>query len=199
VSIDFAQSKTRENLMRAFAGESQARNRYTFAAGYAKKNQLYVVESVFLFTAEQERAHAKVFYDQLKPFTGSEIAVDGSYPVGIFDNVADYLKDAKKNELHEFQDAYPGFGKIAREEGFEEIATLFGQIAGVEKTHSDRFDQLAELMEQNQLFVASTQIKWMCLNCGYVADAAAAPMQCPVCQHPQGYFIRLELAPWTKQ
>jgi rubrerythrin len=198
MSVEFAQSQTRENLMRAFAGESQARNRYTFAAGVAKKNQLYVVESVFTFTADQERAHAKVFYDMLKPVSGTDIHVDGSYPVGIFDNVLDYLRTAQQNELHEFEDAYPSFAKIAHEEGFEDIANTFQMIAAVEKTHSDRFGQFAELLSQNKLFVADAQVKWMCLNCGHIEDATAAPAQCPVCQHNQGYFIRLELAPWSK-
>ncbi|MBP1737524.1 MAG: rubrerythrin family protein [Oscillospiraceae bacterium] len=199
MSVDFTQSKTRENLMRAFAGESQARNRYTFAASFAKKNQLHVIESVFLFTAEQERSHAKVFYDQLKPFSGSEIQVDGSYPVSLFETVSDYLRDAEKNEAHEFQDAYPGFGRIAREEGFESIARIFEQIADVENTHSIRFRQLAELVEQNKLFVADAQVQWMCLNCGHIENAVAAPETCPVCQHPKGYFVRLELAPWTQE
>ena len=196
MSIEFAQSETKKNLMRAFAGESQARNRYTFAAGLAKQQNLYVLESIFTFTADQEQAHAKVFYDYLTPAAGENIRVDGNYPVNISPDLLTLLRAAQHNEYQEHEVEYSNFGKIAREEGFEEIAKIFEMIADVEKTHGDRFGRFADLLEQEKLFVADAQVQWMCLNCGQIVNATRAPAVCPVCKYPQGYFIRLELAPF---
>lgn len=163
MSADFAQSETRLNLMRAFAGESQARNRYTFAAGLARRKNLQV---------------------------------DGTYPVELFPDILDHLRSAQHNEYQEWDHDYAGFSRTAQEEGFPEIAHIFSMIAGIEKTHGDRFGKFAELLEQDKLFVSDVQVKWMCLNCGQIIDATMAPAVCPVCKHPQGYFIRWEMAPF---
>ena len=166
MSIEFAQSETKKNLMRAFAGESQARNRYTFAAGLAKRQNLQVIEGVFTFTAGQEQAHAKVFYDLLTPVTGENIRVDGNYPVDISADMVTLLRSAQHNEYQEHGVDYAEFGKIAKEEGFEEISKTFEMIADVEKTHGDRFGRYADLLEQEKLFVSDVQVQWMCLHCG---------------------------------
>ena len=197
MAMDFLHSETQRNLMRAFAGESQARNRYLFSAGISKKSNLHVIESVFLVTADQERAHAKVFYDLLAPASGQNIRVDGAYPVDIFPDVLEHLKAARHNETQEHEVEYAGFAKTAREEGFEDIAKTFERIAGIEKTHAERFDRFIQLMEQGKLFVSDVETQWVCLNCGMVVSAAQAPQLCPVCKHPQGYFIRLELSPFA--
>ena len=155
MSADFAQSETRLNLMRAFAGESQARNRYTFAAGLARRKNLYVLESVFTFTADQERAHAKVFYNLLEQVSGQNLQVDGTYPVELFPDILDHLRSAQHNEYQEWDHDYAGFSRTAQEEGFQEIAHIFSMIAGIEKTHGDRFGKFAELLEQDKLFVSA--------------------------------------------
>ncbi|MCI9162789.1 MAG: rubrerythrin family protein [Lachnospiraceae bacterium] len=196
--IDFKSSETAKNLIRAFAGESQARNRYTLAAGKAKKQGLPVIESVFLFTAGQELAHADVFYDYLKELKGQNIRVDGAYPVDQYESSLDLLKAARHNEYEEFQDVYQSFGNIAREEGFEQIAGTFFKIAEIEKLHGDRFQLFADYLEKNQLFVSEVETGWMCLNCGFVFRGNKVPASCPVCSHEQGYFIRLELAPYIQ-
>lgn len=195
--MDFKQSETMKNLMRAFAGESQARNRYTFAAEQANKQGLYVIEHVFKFTAEQEKAHAQVFYEQLKELAGENITVDGGYPVDINPNISELLKMAQHNEYEEHDDAYKHFADTAQQEGFGKAASKFRMIAEIEKIHGDRFGKFAQLLEDNQLFVANVETKWMCLNCGYVYEGKEVPMKCPVCEHEQGWFIRLELAPYT--
>ena len=196
--MDFKNSETKENLMRAFAGESQARNRYTFAAEQAKEQKLHVVEAVFRFTADQEQQHAEVFYDHLKELAGQNIQIDGSYPVDIYDTVLEVLKAAQHNEYEEFDPVYKTFGDKAMEEGFPQVAASFHQIAKIEKVHGDRFGELAELLEQNKLFISDVECKWMCLNCGHIHEGKEAPGKCPVCHHDRGYFIRFELAPYTK-
>ncbi len=197
MSVEFNMSQTKTNLMRAFAGESQARNRYTFAAAQAKEAKLHVVEAVFTYTAGQEKAHAEVFYNHLKELSGESLHIDGGYPVDISDSVVQLLRYAQHNEYEEYDDAYQAFGDKALEEGFPKIANSFHQIAKIEKTHGDRFGTIADLLEQNKLFVADAQCKWICLNCGHILEGTQAPPKCPVCDHDQGYFIRLELAPYT--
>ena len=189
-------SKTLENLMAAFAGESQARNRYTFAAGLAKKKNLQVIEGIFTFTANQERAHAKVFYNLLQSVSGENLRIDGTYPVELYPELLQHLRSAQHNEYQEWDHDYKGFAKAAKEEGFEEISHTFSMISEIEKTHGDRFGRFADLLEQGKLFVSDVEVKWMCLNCGQIIDATMAPAVCPVCKHPQGYFIRWELAPF---
>lgn len=195
--MDFKQSETKKNLMRAFAGESQARNRYIFAAAQAKEQKMQVVEFVFRFTAKQEEAHAAVFYQHLKELSGETVHIDGGYPVDIYESVSELLRVAEHNEYEEFDPVYQAFGDKALEEGFPQVAASFHQIAGIEKTHGDRFGQLADLLEENKLFINSVECKWMCLNCGFIFEGKEAPQECPVCQHDRGFFIRLELAPYT--
>ena len=197
-NVDFMESKTRENLMRAFAGESQARNRYTFAASAARQEKLEVVARVFEFTASQEQAHAKVFYDLLSPGAGKNIAIDGNYPVDISDKTLDLLRAAQHNEYEEHEHDYAAFAEIAHREGFDLIGGQFELIAQIEKTHGDRFGRFADLLEQGKLFGQDgQQTVWMCLNCGEIITASLAPQVCPVCRHGQDYFIRLDLAPYT--
>lgn len=196
--MDFKMSETKENLMRAFAGESQARNRYTFAAEQAKEQKLHVIEAVFRFTADQEKEHAEIFYNHMKELAGEHVQIDGSYPVDIYDSVLEVLKAAKNNEFEEYETVYQEFGDKAMEEGFPKVASSFHQIAKIEQVHGERFAELAELLEQNKLFISDVECKWMCLNCGHVLEGKEAPQNCPVCQHDRGYFIRFELAPYTK-
>ena len=197
MSNELRNSETCLNLMRAFAGESQARNRYTFAASEAKKQGMYVVEAVFNYTAGQEKEHAEIFYNYLSGLAGENIAVDGSYPVDIDSSIASLLRSAEHNEYEEYSDAYKHFGDVAEREGFLQIAASFRDIANIEKTHGERFAALAELLEAGKLFVSDVECGWVCLNCGHVHSGKAAPENCPVCHHDKGYFIRLTMAPWN--
>lgn len=195
--MDFKDSVTKDNLMRAFAGESQARNRYTFAAETAKKKGLYIIEGVFKFTASQEEAHAKVFYNHLSELAKSTIHVDGGYPVDISSNVVDLLEMATHNEYEEHDDVYKSFAETAKQEGFAKVAASFQMIAEVEKIHGDRFAKFATLLKEGKLFVSDMEIQWMCMNCGYVYNGTSAPKKCPVCGADQGYFLRMELTPYN--
>lgn len=197
MSVDFKNSVTKENLMRAFAGESQARNRYTIAASQAKKEKLHVIEAVFTFTANQEKEHAEIFYNHLSSLGGENIQIDGAYPVDINPDVAKLLRFAQHNEYEEHDDVYQNFAKKAQEEGFLNIAASFNMIAKIEKTHGDRFGLFADMLEQNKLFVSDVEIAWMCLECGNIYRGTEVPAECPVCHNDRGYFIRLELAPYT--
>lgn len=198
MAITFEKSITKDNLMRAFAGESLARNRYTIAARQAQKQELHVIEAVFNFTADQERSHAEIFYNHLSSLGGSSIPIDGSYPVDINQDIAKLLRYAQHNEYEEHDDVYAHFAQQAVEEGFPDVAWSFRQIAAVEKIHGDRFGQFADLIEQNKLFVSDVESAWMCLNCGHVYRGTNVPGQCPVCHYDRGYFVRLELVPYTK-
>ena len=195
--MELKNSETKINLMRAFAGESQARNRYTFAAAQAKQQKLHVIEAVFTFTANQEKEHAEIFYNHMKEVTGSSVHVDGGYPVGVTNDVLQLLRYARHNEYEEFETVYPSFGQTAQAEGFPEIAVSFRQIAKIEQAHGDRFGQFADLLESGKLFVSDVKCGWMCLNCGHILESLEAPQLCPVCGHDRGYFIRLEMAPYT--
>lgn len=194
--VDFSKSLTKDNLMRAFAGESQARNRYTFAASQTKKNGLYVVSAIFAYTASQEKEHAEIFYNHLKEMAGNTIAIDGSYPVDISDDAVGLLSMAQHNEYEEHDPIYKSFGETAQKEGFHQIAASFLQIADIERIHGDRFGRYAELLKEGRLFVSDVEEEWMCLNCGFVFKGTNAPAICPVCRHDQGYFIRFELSPY---
>ncbi|MEY8391213.1 rubrerythrin family protein [Lachnospiraceae bacterium] len=198
MAMDFKQSETMKNLMRAFAGESQARNRYTFAAAQANSQGLYVIEHIFKFTADQEKEHAEVFYNQLKELAGETIHIDGGYPVDLSPNISDLLDKAQHNEYEEHDDVYKNFADKAQEEGFGKAAAKFRLIAEIEKLHGDRFGAFAQLLKDNQLFVSKVETKWMCLNCGHVQEGTEAPQKCPVCDHEQGWFIRMELAPYCR-
>lgn len=193
---DFSKSITKDNLMRAFAGESQARNRYTFAASQAQKTELHVISAVFAFTASQEKEHAEIFYQHLRQMAGNTIFIDGGYPVDISDNVLDLLDMAQHNEYEEHDSVYQNFGETAKQEGFDQIAASFFQIAAIEKVHGDRFGKYAKLLREGKLFVSEVEEEWMCLNCGFVFKGKNAPAICPVCRHDQGYFIRFALAPY---
>ena len=196
MAVDFKESKTRENLMKAFAGESQARNRYTIAAEVAEEQELYSINQIFLFTADQERAHAKRFYDLLKGLSGTTIDICGGYPVDHSDNIVELLQSAKRNELEEYEDVYPAFAREAKEEGFIEVASAFYQIANIEQIHGKRFGKLAELLENNLYFESLDEDWWMCLNCGHIHRGKRVPKVCPVCRHNRGYFIPSQLAPY---
>lgn len=197
MAVPFKESETKENLMRAFAGESQARNRYTFAAEQAGKEKLRVVQAVFEFTAEQEKAHAEIFYDHLSELSGENITVDGAYPIDISNDIRELLRMAQHNEYEEHDPVYKKFGDKAMEEGFPAVAHSFHQIAEIEKLHGDRFGKLADWMEANKLFLADVKTGWMCLNCGHIFEGEEVPEVCPVCKHNKGYFVRLEFAPYT--
>lgn len=195
--MDFRESVTKDNLMRAFAGESQARNRYTFAAETAKKQGLYVIEGVFKFTASQEEAHAKVFYNHLNELAKNTIHIDGGYPVDLSNQVVDLLEMATHNEYEEHDDVYKSFAETAKQEGFANIAASFQMIAKIEKIHGDRFAKFATLLKERKLFVSDMSIQWMCMNCGHVFEGTIAPNKCPVCGVDQGYFLRMELTPYN--
>ena len=197
MSVKFSESETRKNLMRAFAGESQARNRYTFAASLCRAQKLPALEAVFLFTAGQEKEHAEIFYQHLQASAGETVTVDGSYPVDLTNDVLELLRMAQRNEYHEFDPVYQAFGETAQAEGYPRIAASFFQIAPIERSHGDRFGRLADLLEQKKLFVSDVKCAWMCLNCGHIQESLEAPKACPVCDHDQGYFIRLEMAPYA--
>lgn len=196
MAVDFKNSETKDNLMRSFAGESQARNRYTFAAAQAKKENLHVIEEVFTYTANQEKEHAEIFYNHLKELSGETIHVDGGYPVDITDDMVKLLRMAQHNEYEEHDPVYKVFWEKAKEEGFPQVANSFFMIAEIEKTHGDRFGRFADLMEKDRLFASDQKTSWICLNCGYIYEGEAVPPKCPVCAHDKGYFIRLEQSPY---
>jgi len=187
--MDLRGSNTYVNLMRAFAGESQARNRYNISASAAKKEGLHVVEAVFNYTADQERAHAKVFYELLKGVAGDNINISGGYPVDLYDDIVKVVRAAQHNELEEWETVYSSFGKTAREEGFTDIAHVFERIADIEKIHADRFQRIADHLENGTLFKRDEEIAWICTNCGHIHVGKEAPYVCSVCHHPQGYFM----------
>ena len=185
MSVDLKNSETLKNLMRAFAGESQARNRYTFAASVCRQQKLHVVEAVFRFTADQEKEHAEIFYNHMKELAGQTVAIDGTYPVDLTNDVKELLRKAQHNEYEEHDPVYKTFGDVAQQEGFSAVAASFHKIAEIEQAHGNRFGRLADLLEQGKLFVSDVQCAWMCLNCGYIFEGAAAPKVCPVNQAPK--------------
>ena len=197
MSISFSESETRQNLMRAFAGESQARSRYTIAAELCRQQQLYALEAVFTFTAGQEHAHGALFWKQLQPSSGTQVPLQADSPVDVTNDVSQLLRQAQQHEYAEAGSIYPVFAEAARQEGFSQAAALFQSVAPIEQSHGDRFGALADLMEQGKLFVSDAACGWMCLNCGHIQESPEAPKTCPTCGHPQGYFLRLELAPYT--
>ncbi|MBO5357809.1 MAG: rubrerythrin family protein [Clostridia bacterium] len=197
--VNFNESNTKTNLMRAFAGESQARNRYTFAAEIAKKQGLYVIEAVFNLTANQELAHANVFMKHLSEFNGENIEADGTYPVEVTNSVVELLENANHNENEEYEKVYKEFEKEAEREGYMAVANSFKEIAEIENEHAKRFKLFADLLKQNKLFVSEVECEWMCLNCGHIYKGTSVPEVCPVCYHEKGYFVRIELAPYCEK
>ena len=196
--MELKDSVTKENLLRAFAGESQARNRYTFAAGACQQNKLQVLEAIFLYTAGQEKEHAEVFYNHLRQGGCEIVTITANYPIDLAEQPVQLLELARSHEMDEFGDVYPAFAEKAQEEGFPEIARHFRQIAAIEKVHADRFERFAKLMRENKLFVSDVDTGWICLNCGHILTGKQAPAKCPVCSHDQGYFVRLELSPYER-
>lgn len=185
-------SKTAENLMKAFAGESQARTRYTYYAGVATKQGYHHIANIFMETAEQEKAHAKRFYNFLKEdFNNEAIEITAGYPVALFDETKDNLRAAAHGENEEWTDLYPAFAKVAREEGFTEVAIAFERIAEVEKLHEKRYHGLMTGLEDGSLFAQDHEVQWKCNNCGYVHTGKSAPEKCPACIHPKGFFENL--------
>lgn len=180
-------TKTEQNLLKAFAGESQARMRYTFFASQAKKEGFEQIAAIFLETAEQEREHAKKFFKFLE---GGMVEITASYPAGVIGTTADNLLAAAEGELEEWGVLYPDFAKIAEEEGFPAIAYTFRAIAGVEVEHEKRYRRLYDDVVNGKVFSGDEDTHWQCRNCGHVHTGAEAPGVCPVCQHPQAYFER---------
>lgn len=193
--IPFIESETARNLMRAFAGESQARNRYTIAAQAAVENNQHLLCDVFQYTANQEKEHAVLLWNMMKELSGQNIEITGGYPVETSTDLLTLLRSAVHNETEEAKIVYPDFAKIAQQEGFTRQADLFTRLASIEQTHADRFQRFADLMSQQKLYTGGIQ-GWLCLNCGYIHEGEAAPQVCPVCSHDQGYFIRSDLSPF---
>ena len=178
-------SKTEGNLLAAFAGESQARNRYTYFAAAAKKEGLQQIAAIFEETANQEKEHAKRFFKFLE---GGELEVTASFPAGVIGSTLENLKAAAAGEHHEHTEMYPGFAKVAREEGLEEIAEVFEAIAVAEKQHEKRYRDLAANLEAGRIFRRDGKVVWRCRNCGYLHEGTDAPDLCPACAHPQAHF-----------
>lgn len=178
-------TKTEQNLLKAFAGESQARNRYTYFASAAKKEGLEQVQAIFLDTAENEKEHAKVFFKYLE---GGDVEITASYPAGIIGDTRANLEHAAAGENLEWTTLYADFAKTARAEGFPDVAVSFEQIAKVEKEHEARYRKLARNIADKEVFKKGNVVKWHCRNCGYVVEGAVAPDQCPACKHPQAYY-----------
>ena len=183
--MDCKGSKTEKNLMAAFAGESQARNRYTYFAGKARKEGYRQIAEIFEETANQEREHAKRLF---KFMPGGEAEITGSFPSGVIGSTVDNLKAAAGGENHEWTEMYPSFAKIAREEGFENIAKVFEAIAVAERQHEKRYLGLLANVEAGTVFKKDQPVVWRCLNCGYLHEGTEAPERCPACDHPQAYF-----------
>lgn len=178
-------SLTERNLLTAFAGESQARNRYNYFAGAARKEGLRQIEAIFAETADQEREHAKRLFKFLE---GGEVEIRASFPAGVIGSTLDNLKAGKAGEDYEWQSMYPDFAKIAREEGFSEIANCFEAIAVAEKHHSERYGILADNLVAGRIFKREQPVTWVCRNCGYVHVGLEAPKACRACAHPQEHF-----------
>ncbi|MDH7594094.1 MAG: rubrerythrin family protein [Methanomicrobiales archaeon] len=178
-------SRTEKCLLAAFAGESQARNRYTFFASVAKKEGYEQISAVFLKTAEEEKEHAKLFFKQLK---GGTAEITAAYPAGTIGTTSENLLAAADGERHEWDALYPDFAGVAEEEGLREIADLFRKVATVESHHERRYRVLLASLSKGTVFARETPVKWYCRNCGAVYEARKAPERCPVCDHPQAYF-----------
>ena len=182
-------SQTEKNLLMAFAGESQARNRYTYFAKQAQKEGYKQIESVFAITAEQEVQHAKRFFRFLE---GGDVEITAAYPAGKIGTTAENLKAAADGENHEHSSLYPEMARVAREEGFEAVAIVFEKVCIAEQYHEERFRDLLKNVEAGTVFKKEKPVRWVCRNCGYVHEGTEAPEKCPACAHPQAHF---EVAP----
>jgi rubrerythrin len=178
-------SQTEKNLLAAFAGESQARTRYTYFASAAKKEGYEQISAVFLETAENEKEHAKLFFKLLQ---GGEVEIVAAYPAGVIGNTIDNLKAAADGENMEWTTLYQNFADVAKKEGFAEVYETFTQVAQVEKFHEARYMGLLKNVKEGKVFKKDTGVKWHCRNCGYVFEGKETPDQCPVCKHPRAYF-----------
>jgi rubrerythrin len=178
-------SQTAQNLQTAFAGESQARNRYSYYAGKARKDGFVQISDIFAETADQEKEHAKRLF---KYMTGGEQEISAAFPFGVIGSTADNLRAAAAGENHEWTDMYPSFARTAREEGFNEIASVFEAIAVAEKQHEKRYRDLAKNIDDGTVFKKSESVVWRCRNCGYLHTGTEAPGTCPACAHPQAHF-----------
>ena len=178
-------TQTEKNLLTAFAGESQARNRYTYFAGQAKKDGYVQIAAIFEETANQEKEHAKRLFKLLE---GGEVEITGAFPAGVIGTTLENLKDSAAGEHYEQTEMYPGFAKTAREEGFETIASVFEAIAVAEKQHEKRYVDLAANIEAGRVFKRDEEVVWRCRNCGYLHKGSEALELCPACVHPQAHF-----------
>jgi len=178
-------TKTEKNLLKAFAGESQARNRYTYSASQAKKEDLIQIQAIFEETADQEKEHAKRFFQFLQ---GGEVEITAAFPAGTIGTTAENLRAAAGGEHHEWSALYPEFAKIARQEGFPEVAATFDAISVAEKQHERRYVGLLKNVEAGTVFKKPAPVAWRCRNCGYIHTSAEAPATCPACAHPRAYF-----------
>lgn len=183
--MDLKGSQTEKNLLTAFAGESQARNRYTYAASKAKKEGFVQISSIFEETANQEKEHAKRLFKFLQ---GGEVEISAAFPAGVIGSTLENLKAAAAGEHYEHTEMYPGFAKIAREEGFAAIADVFMAIAVAEKQHEKRYNDLSANIEADRVFKRDSEQVWRCRNCGYLHTGTEAPQSCPACAHPQAHF-----------
>jgi rubrerythrin len=178
-------TKTEKNLLTAFAGESQARNRYTYFASQAKKAGFVQISSIFTETADQEKEHAKRLF---KFLDGGEVEIGAAFPAGVVGSTAENLKASAAGEHHEWTEMYPAFAQVAREEGFDEIAMVFESIAIAEKQHEKRYNDLRANIEANRVFKREQKTTWRCRNCGYLHEGTEAIDKCPACAHPQAHF-----------
>jgi rubrerythrin len=182
-------SITEKNLLKAFAGESQARNRYTFFAGIARKEGYEQIANIFTETAGNEKEHAEIFFSYLE---GGDVEITASYPAGKISDTRENLEAAAEGEKMEWGTLYPEFEKIAREEGFPEVAYSFKEIAEVEKFHERRYRKLEKIIAAGEVFKKKTVVKWHCTNCGYIHEGTEAPKVCPACKHSQAYYELFE-------
>jgi rubrerythrin len=178
-------TKTEKNLLTAFAGESQARNRYTYFASQAKKEGFEQISGIFAETADNEKEHAQRFFKFLE---GGDAQVNAPFPAGIIGSTLENLKEAAAGEHYEHTTMYPEFAKVANEEGFSEIAAVFMNVAVAEKQHEKRYRILADNIEKKRVFKRSKPIKWRCRNCGFIHEGTEPPDECPACAHPKAYF-----------
>ncbi len=178
-------TKTEQNLLKAFAGESQARMRYDYFAKQAKKEGLEQISGIFAETAANEKEHAKRFFKFLE---GGMVEITAAYPAGVIGTTLENLKAAADGENEEWTELYPEFADIAEEEGFKEVAVAFRMIAKVEKAHEERYRKLYQNLEEGKVFQKGDKIVWKCRNCGYLHEGTKAPEKCPACLHPQAYF-----------
>ena len=181
-------SETEKNLLKAFAGESQARNRYTYFSSVARKEGFEQISAIFTETADNEKEHAKIFFEYLRNSEGRGLEISARYPAGKIGDTKENLLAAANGEKEEWGILYPEFEKVARKEGFEEIADSFKEIAEVEEKHEKRYRKLLKNLTEGKVFKKDKIVKWKCRNCGYIHEGKEAPKKCPACKHPQAFY-----------